>query len=82
MPIRDKIFERAVDVLACEVSVFVTTPDEFAAERPEVVAMPADGLAGQALVQQIEQERYERLNDLLAHGQVLRQVMPRPRPVL
>jgi len=47
--------------------VVVTAPDQFAAERPEVVAMPADGCLGQALVQQMEKERREHLKDLLAH---------------
>ena len=32
--------------------------------------MPADGCLGQALVQQVRQERREHLDDLLAHEDV------------
>ena len=62
--------------------VAVTAPDEFAAERAEVVAMPADGGLGQTLVQQVQDKRHERLDDLLAHGDVRGLDVPRSWPVI
>ena len=56
--------------------------DELAAERPEIVSMPASGLLIQSLVQQLEQERREQLDDLLADGEVLWQAAPGPRPLV
>jgi len=54
----------------------------FAAERPQVLAMPADGCVGQSLVQQMEQEWREHLNDLLAHEDVRRLGVPGSGPVV
>ena len=66
----DELSKDVFDVQPCQLIVVVTAPDELAAKRPEVVAMPAYGGLGQALVQQVEQERREQLNDLLTHDDV------------
>ena len=70
------------DVPSGERIVVVTAADDLAAERLEVVAMPAHGGLGQTLIQQIEQERREQLDDLLAHDEVRRLDVPGPRPVV
>lgn len=44
--------------------------------------MPADGGLGQTLVQQVQEERHENLDDLLAHGNVRGLDVPRSWPVI
>ena len=44
--------------------------------------MPAEACLGQALIQQVQQERREHLNDLLAHGDVCGIDMPGSGPVI
>jgi len=44
--------------------------------------MPADGCLGWAFVQQMEQERREHLNDLLAHEDVRGLDLPGSGPVV
>jgi len=62
--------------------VVVALSDEFATKRPEIVAMPAHGGFGQTLVQQVQQERREQRDDLLANGNVGRLDVPGPWPVV
>ena len=71
-----------LDVLLGEHIVVVTVEDEFAAERPELVAMPAEGCLGQTLVRQMDQERREHLNDLSAHDDVCGRYLPGSGPVV
>lgn len=59
-------------VLSGQRFVVVAAPNERATEQPQIVAMPAHGRLGQPLVQQVQQERCERLDDLLTHGDVSR----------
>jgi len=59
-----------LDVLLGKLVVVVTASDEFAAGRPVVVAMPAEGCLGQTLFQQVQPERRERPNDVLADEDV------------
>ena len=66
----DELSKGVFDVQPCQLIVVVTAPDQLAAKRPEVVAMPAYGGLGQAQVEQMQQERCEHLNDLLAHDDV------------
>ena len=66
----DKLCDGVRDGLASKFIVVVTAPDELTTKGPEVVAMPAYGRLGQTQVQQMEQERREHLNDLLAYDDV------------
>jgi len=45
-----ELSQGVIDVLLCKFVVVVTAADEFAAQRPEVVAMPAQRCLGQMLV--------------------------------
>jgi len=59
-----------LDVRFGEFVVALPAADEFAAQRREAVAMPTQACLNQTLVQQVQQERHERLNDLLAREDV------------
>ena len=49
----DEQLQRTTCVLAGELPVLITAPDQFAAEQPQVVAMPTDGRLAQAFVEQV-----------------------------
>jgi len=81
-PVSGELSQGVIDVLLGKFVVVVTAADEFAAERPEVVAMPAQGCLGQTLVQQVQEEWHEHLNDLLAKECVCGLDMPGSGPVV
>jgi hypothetical protein len=64
------------DVHSGQLVVFVAAPHELAAEHPEIVAVPAHGLARQSLIQQVKQEWSEHLDDLLPDCEVRLVVVP------
>ena len=68
----DEVLQGVPDVFVGQRFVVVAEPDEFTTERPEFVAMAASGCLCQALIQQVQQERCEHFNDLLAHGDIRR----------
>jgi hypothetical protein len=70
------------DVFAGQRFVVVAAPDEFTAERPELVAMAACGCLDRAPIQQVRQERCEHFNDLLTHGDIRRIDVPGSRSVI
>lgn len=62
--------------------VVVTAPDEFAAEQPQVVAVTPKAGLGQALLEQVQQKRGERVDYLLAHCDVRGLDVPRSGPII
>jgi len=65
-----RLSQGILDVRFGEFVVALPAADEFAAQRREAVAMPTQACLNQTLVQQVQQERHERLNDLLAREDV------------
>ena len=58
----------------------VDVTNNFATEQPQIVAVQVAGLARQTLTQQVQQERGERRNDLLAGNDVTFFATPTCRP--
>ena len=48
----------------------MASPDNLAAEHPEMVAMAAQGLAGELLGEQLDQEGLKYVNDGPADGDI------------
>ncbi len=61
--------------------IVIAEPDEFTAETPEMIAVSAQGLVGQPLRKQIDQEGSEALDEGLSDGEIGIVETPRPGPV-
>jgi transposase len=69
------------DRLLAQTGVLLNGTDQLAAQPPEVVAMPVAGLARQAEIEQLLQERCEAGDDLLAGRDVAILVAPTACPL-
>ena len=76
----DDLADQGSNRTLSELGSLVDVSDDFATEQPKVVAVQVAGLARQTLSQQVQQERGEYCNDLLAGDCVTLPATPTCRP--
>ncbi len=64
----DEIEEPRLHRESGEIGIVMAPPDDLAAERPEMVAMAAQGLVGELLSEQVDQEGLKYVDDRPADG--------------
>ena len=64
-----------------EVGIVVATADRLATEHPDVVAVAGESLMGESVLQQIDQEGFDALDDVLADGDIAWLICPGLGPV-
>jgi len=64
-----------------QIGIVMPPPDDFAAEQPDMVAVPGQCLVGQPLAQQINQKGFDEFDDVLSDEDIAIPAPPRARPI-